>query len=125
MTPPRILPLVLALAGCTASLGSVGVLGPTADPIGIKILRPGAVGRACRTSWLGVFGERGEPTIADAASSIYALDAEGDILADATFRRSVLVTGLYNRRCLEVEATLGRLIPTVTIPMPPGHGGHH
>jgi hypothetical protein len=124
----RRLALVVAAAACAAcsgSLGSVALLGRSADPVGVKMLRPGVSGRACRTSWFGVLGEAGEPTIADAARSIYALDAEGDVLTEATVRRTAIVTGVYNRRCLEVEANLARVVPTVVVPMPAGHGGHH
>lgn len=115
----------LSCAGCSRSLGTVGVLGKTSEPVGVKMIRPAVTGRACRTSWLGILGEPGEPTLADATRSIYALDAEGDILTDATVRRTAIVTGIYNRRCLEVEANLARVIPTVVIPTPPGHHGAH
>jgi hypothetical protein len=108
---------------CSGSLDSVGLLGRSAEPVGVKLLRPAVTGRACRTAWFGLLGEPGEPTIADAARSIYALDAEGDVLTEATVRRTAILTGVYNRRCIEVEANLARVIPTVVIPS--GHGAHH
>lgn len=113
-------------AGCSSSLGTVGILGRSSEPVGVKMIRPAGTGRACRTSWLGLLGERGEPTLDEATRAIYALDAEGDALTEATVRRTAIVTGIYNRRCLEVEANLVRVIPTVVIPTSPGHhGGHH
>jgi hypothetical protein len=112
-----------ASAACSGSLGSVGLLGRSAEPVGVKLLRPAVSGRACRASWFGVLGDAGEPTIADATRPIYALDAEADMLTDATIRRTVILTGVYNRRCLEVDANLARVIPTIVIES--GHGMHH
>src|SRR5207244_4121090 len=43
-----------ALAGCSASLGSVGVLAPDADGLGLKLLRPGARGGPCLPSIAGL-----------------------------------------------------------------------
>lgn len=117
--------LVLVCTACSGSLGTVGIIGRSAEPVGIKLLRPAVSSRVCRTSWLGFLGTRGEPTIDDATRAIYELDTEGDVLTDATVRRTEILTGVYNRRCLEVEANLGRVVPTVVIPAPSGHGAHH
>jgi hypothetical protein len=117
--------VALACAACRSSLGTVALVGRSADPVAVKLLRPSVTGRTCHTSWFGIFGEPAEPTIPDAAGTIYALDDEGDVLTDVTVRRSAIVTGVYNRRCVEVEANLGRAIRTVVIPTPPGHHGHH
>ena len=45
-------------------------------------------------------------------------------LSGAEVRLRRLVTGLYNRRCVEVRGDLARTISTLTIRMPPGHGAH-
>ena len=113
-----------ALAGCSASLGSVGVLAPDAAGLGLKLLRPGVSGRSCRTSIAGLPLGAGEPELREAVAQALALDAEANLVANAEVRWRRLVTGLYNRRCVEVRGDLARTISTLTIPMPPGHGAH-
>jgi hypothetical protein len=36
-----------------------------------------------------------------------------------------IVTGVYNRRCVEVQGDLARSVTTVRLPAPPSHHGHH
>jgi hypothetical protein len=110
----------LALAGCGASLGTAGVLLPDADGVGVKLLHPGVSGRSCRASIVGIPLADGDPSLREATARVLALDAEGNALTDAEVRWEHLVTGLYNRRCIEVRGNLVRTISSVTIPM----GGH-
>jgi hypothetical protein len=120
----RWLAIVAAFAtGCSASLGTVGLVRPNAEDVGLKLLRPGVTGRSCRSSILGVPLEAGDPDLREALGAVLVLDPEGDVVADArvTWRR--LVTGVYNRRCVEVRGDLARSITTIQIPMP-GHEGH-
>jgi len=42
---------------------------------------------------------------------------------NAEVRWHRLVTGVYNRRCVEVRGDLARALSTITLPAPPGH--HH
>ncbi len=103
-----------ALAGCSASLGSMGVLLPEASSVGLKVLRPGVRGRSCRASIAGLPLDAGEPELREAVAQVLALDA----LTNAEVRWQRLVTGLYNRRCVEVRGDLARVVPSVTLPMP-------
>jgi len=106
-----------ALVGCSASLGSVGILAPQAEGTGLKLLRPAVSGRSCRASLAGLPLAAGEPDLREALAQVLALDAEANVVANAEVRWRRLVTGVYNRRCVEVRGDLARTVPTVTIPM--------
>jgi len=122
MTRLAALVAAAALAGCSASLGSVGVLVPDAE--GLKVLRPGVSGRSCRASIAGLPLGTGEPDLREAVAQVLALDAEANAVANAEVHWRRLVTGVYNRRCVEVRGDLARTVSTLTIPMPSGHGAH-
>jgi len=113
--------VILALAGCSMSLGSVGVVAPEASSVGLKMLRPAVSGRSCRSSIAGLPLAAGEPELREAVAQILALDPEGNALGNAEVRSQRLVTGLYNRRCVEVRGDLVRIVPSVTLPMPSHH----
>jgi hypothetical protein len=123
MTRVAVVALGVALSGCATSLGTIGVAVPDAEPMGLKMLRPAATGRSCRASVLGLPLADGEPRLQDALGEILALDAEGNVVVNAEVRWRRVVTGIYNRRCVEVQGDLARTLSTVTLPMPPGH--HH
>jgi hypothetical protein len=114
----------LALAGCTTSLGALGVMRAEREPIDVKLLRPGVTGRSCSTSVVGVRVSGSTPTLREALDQILALDPEGDVVVDADVTLGRFVTGLYNRRCITVRGDLARMIPTLTLPAPAGHHGH-
>jgi len=61
-----------ALAGCSASLGSMGVLLPEASSVGLKVLRPGVRGRSCRASIAGLPLDAGEPELREAVAQVLA-----------------------------------------------------
>ena len=111
------------IGGCGTSLGTAGVLLPDADAVGVKLLHPGAVGRSCRASIVGIPLDEGDPSLEEATARVLALDAEGNALTNADVRWERVVTGLYNRRCVEVRGNLVRTISSLTIPMV-GHGPH-
>jgi hypothetical protein len=113
-----------ALAGCSTSLGSVGALVPDAGGVGSKLLRPGVSGRSCRASIAGLPLAAGEPDLREAVAQVLALDAEANALANAEVRWDRLVTGVYNRRCVEVRGDLVRTVSTLTIPMTSRPGAH-
>jgi hypothetical protein len=115
---------VLALAGCGASVSRVGLLGADPDLVGIKLLRPNVTGRSCRSSVLGVPTQAGSPSIEEALGQLLALDEEGNLVSHAEVRWQRLVTGVYNRTCVEVHGDLARGVTTVVLPMP-GHEHHH
>jgi hypothetical protein len=116
--------LLGAVAGCATSLGSFGVVQPDADAVGLKLLRPGVVGRSCRASVLGIPLRAGAPDVREALAAILALDAEGNVVANAEVRSERLLTGVYNRRCVELRGDLARTVSTIVVPAPPGHEGH-
>ncbi len=115
---------VLALSACGVSLGSAGLIAPQSDVVGLKVLRPGAVGRSCRASVLGVPLRAGAPDLREALGEILALDPEGDVVTHVEVGWAHLVTGVYNRRCVEVRGDLARVIPVIKLPAPEGHEGH-
>lgn len=115
--------LALVSTGCTTSLGTVGTFASGPDLVSTKLLRPGARARACRTTFFGVAVAGEERPLDAALGQILALDREGDVLTNVVVRSSEVVTGVYNRRCVDVEADLGRAIRTIMIPLPE-HDGH-
>jgi len=123
MTRLALAALCLVLSGCATSLGTVGVAVPNAEAMGFKMLRPAAIGRSCRATVLGLPLADGEPRLQEALGDILALDAEGNMVVNAEVRWRRLVTGVYNRRCVEIQGDLARSLSTITLPAPPGH--HH
>lgn len=117
--------LVVALAGCTTSLGTIGVIRPDADDVGLKMIRPNASGCSCRASVIGIPLQQGDPDVREALAQVLALDGEGNVVANAELRSHRILTGVYNRRCIEVRGDLARTISTVRLPAPPGHERHH
>ncbi len=117
--------VVLAtLPGCASTLGTLGVVSPDADDVGVKLLRPGVTGRSCRSSVAGVPLQAGDPDLREALRTILALDGEGNVVANARVSWHRLVTGVYNERCIEVRGDLARTVPTIRLPVPEGHGAH-
>ena len=114
----------IGLSGCAASLGTVGLVRLDADEVGLKLLRPGVTGHSCRVSLLGVPLTAGAPDLREAIAEILALDREGNVVANAEVRWERLVTGIYNRRCLEVHGDLARTVSIIRLPAPPAHPGH-
>jgi len=117
--------LLVALAGCTTSLGTIGVITPDADDVGLKMIRPNASGCSCRASVIGIPLQQGDPEVREALAQVLALDREGNVVANAELRWHRILTGIYNRRCIEVRGDLARTISTIRLPAPPGHERHH
>jgi hypothetical protein len=115
--------LAIVLSGCATSLGTVGVVVPDGDAVGVKLLQPGVTGSSCRRAILGVRLDDGEPSLDEALRRILAVDTEGNVVVNAEVRWRRFVTGLYDRRCVEVRGDLARTASTITLPTPPGH--HH
>jgi hypothetical protein len=90
---------------------------------GVKLLVPHAVGRSCRASVFGVPLSSGDASLDEAVKEILARDTEGDVVTSAVVRWHTVTTGIYNRRCVEVQGDLGRLIPTLTLPLAHRHEG--
>jgi len=116
--------VALALAGCATSLGSVGLLGRDAETVSVKMLVPGATGRSCRSSIVGLPLQAGDPTLDEALAQILGRDAEGNVVTEAEVVSDRLVTGVYNRRCVTVRGNLVRTLTTLNIPMPEHPGPH-
>ena len=112
-----VLAAALAAAGCGASASRVGILSPDPDLVGIKLLRPHVTGRSCRASVLGVPTRAGSASIDEALGEILALDPEGNLVAHAEVQWHRVLTGVYNRTCIEVRGDLCRGVTTVIVPM--------
>lgn len=116
--------VLVVLGGCATSRGRVGVIAPSSEVLGAKLLKPGAVGRSCRTQIFGLPPDAGVPQFEEAIAAILAQDEEGDVVLNADVRSSALLTGVYNRRCLDIRGDLARGVPTIAVPGPAGHAGH-
>ena len=117
----RMLAITALLTGCTASFGPATLIGTDADLVGLKLLRPGLHGRSCRVSVLGLPFRASAPALAEAVAQILAADPEGNVVTGAEVTWSELVTGVYNRRCVEVRGDLARMVSTLRLPAPAGH----
>ncbi len=114
---------VLVAGGCAGAGGRVGLLGVDPGMIGVKLLRPEVEGRSCRANVLGIPLGAGSPSIEEALGQVLALDPEGNVVTHAEIRWRRLVTGVYNRGCIEVRGDLCRGTSAIIIPMPPHE--HH
>ena len=112
------------LTGCTTSLGTIGVVRRDSDDVAVKLLRPGVTGRSCGSSVLGVPVSGSGPDVRDALERILVLDAEGDVIVNAEVTSHAFISGVYNRRCVEVRGDLARTTSTIILPAPMGHHGH-
>ena len=122
---PRLaLVALLAANGCQTQLGSMPLVGANPDALGVKMLRPAIEARSCRASVLGIPLQAGEPAVDEAFADLLRRDEEGNVLTQAELREERLLTGIYNRRCLVLRGDLGRLVSTVTLPMPDTHEHH-
>jgi hypothetical protein len=113
-----------ALAGCATSLGTVALVTPNAEDVGLKLLRPAIIERSCRSSVLGVPLRSGTPDIREALGAMLAIDREANVVANVEIGSERLVTGVYNRRCVTVRGDLARTVATIRLPSPPGHEAH-
>ncbi len=116
--------VLLALAGCAGWVERIGVVAPDEQVVAVKLLRPRVTGRSCASSLLGFPLGRDRPDLDEAVTALLARDGEANVLTNVEFRRQVLVTGVYNRRCVEVRGDLGRTVTTFSLPVPGGHESH-
>jgi len=115
--------LCLVSAGCVAWVERAGVVARDEQLVATKLLLPQATARACASSLLG-FPLGTDAGLDAAVSTLLARDDEANVLTNVEVRRQAVVTGVYNRRCVEVRADVGRIIPTLALPMPGGHESH-
>jgi hypothetical protein len=115
--------MTLMVAGCMTTHSDLGVIRPSAEEVGLKMLRPGARARECRSSLFGI------PLQVDGADSLLAtvlkLDDEADVLAKARVKVESISTGVYNRTCVELVGDLGREVSVVRLPAVGGGHQHH
>jgi hypothetical protein len=122
----RRLSLVVLLAGlgCAGWTSRLDLLTARPGVLGLKLLHPGVEMRVCAASVLG-FGPP-PPRVQDVVGTLLDRDDEAQVLADAEVRWDVVLTGIYNRRCVTVRGDLARPASTLLLPAPEGgHAGHH
>ncbi len=113
----------IAGAGCTAHVATLpGVLGAEAYPPAM-VLATGATGEDCGTSVL--FVPIRQASLDVAVARAIATVPEATLLVDVSVDATALVTGVYNRGCLRVKGSAAKLVPSVVVPMPEEHHGHH
>src|SRR5207237_10061598 len=106
------------------SLGTLGVVQPDPEQVGLKLLRPDVLGSSCRSSVVGVPLSAGDPDVSEALAAILRLDAEGNRVANVRLSCRSPVTGLHNRRAIEVRGDLARTVSTIRLLAPEAHGAH-
>ncbi|TMA68412.1 MAG: hypothetical protein E6J68_03420 [Deltaproteobacteria bacterium] len=117
----RVLAITTLLTGCAVSLGPAALISTDAEVTGVKLVRRVLQGPSCRVSVLGVPVRAGTPALGEAVAQILAADPEGNVVTRAEVTWSELVTGIYNRRCVEVRGDLARMVPTLRLPAAAGH----
>jgi len=122
----RALLVLLALgAACARSVGGLGVVADDPAVIGTQMLRPGVEGHSCRTTVLGVPLRAGTPDVREAVQQMLAVDADANVVVHADVRTRALLTGLYNRRCVDVRGDVARVTSRLVLPAGPGHEHQH
>lgn len=112
----------IALSSCCAApIGSIAFLSREPEPVGVKLLRPGLVGRSCEAFLVGIRIGAGQLSVEDAVAQILASDPEGNAVTNARLSWHGVTTGLYNWVCLEVKGDLSRTVSTITFPPSSGH----
>lgn len=98
---PLVIPALVALAGCSQSLGalsSVSVTGaPAPAPIGPRVR-----GESCSSSVLGI--PIGAPDLGRAARSAQRARGASTDLQDVRVSRTSWTIGVYGQECLIVDA---------------------
>lgn len=116
--------LSVVLSGCGSTHTMVPFVRAGGGPADMKMLRPGLHARACRVWLLGI--PLGTADAADElVGTLMASDAEGDVLANVRVTTSGVMTGVFNRMCVEVTGDLGREISVVRLPAVGGGHDHH
>jgi hypothetical protein len=123
MTSSGIL-VALVVAGCSAPLGPLPLVGRDPDVIPTKLLRPDAEGRSCRAWLMGIPLQPGSPGLDEALARVLALDPEGNVVTHAEVSERLLLTGIFNRRCVVLRGDLSRTVASVTLPTPEGYHTH-
>ena len=117
--------LQLLLVGCGTTRGPAGYLGASPDAIGTKLLIPQVTARSCRTSVLGVTVGDGTASLAASVAELLRRDPEANVVTNAEITWQTVVTGVYNRQCIELRGDVARLTSTIVLPMPDMPSGHH
>jgi hypothetical protein len=101
----------------------MGVVAGDSDVVGTKLLRPGAMARACRSSFFELGSPNPEATFREALDRLLAVDDEGNAVKNAQVREETFVSGIYNRRCVEIRGDVVRVISMIILPGH-AHGDH-
>lgn len=116
--------LMMLAGGCMTTTVELGLVRPTAETVGLKMIRPGARVRDCRSSLFGVPLRAGATT--SLLSGLLAIDAEADVVSKARVTTESIATGIYNRTCVELVGDLGREVNVVRLPdVGGGHEHRH
>lgn len=87
------------------------------------VLTTGATGEDCGASVLFVSLRR--PSLAQALARALASVPEATLLTDVRVEYTTLTTGVYNRTCVRVRGSAGKLVSTLVVPGSDHHGGSH
>ncbi len=114
---------LLLVAGCMTTTADIGLIRPTAETVGLKMIRPGARVRECR-SWL--FGIPLRPASSTSlVMTLLGIDGEADVVAKSHVTTESIATGVYNRTCVELVGDLAREVNVVRLPAVGGGHEHH
>jgi hypothetical protein len=120
---PATIAVAMMMAGCMTTTTELGLIRPTAETAGLKMIRPGARVRACRSSLFGIPLQSPPPT--SVLADLLKVDAEADVVSKARVTTNSIATGIYNRTCVELVGDLGREVSVVRLPAVGGGHEHH
>jgi hypothetical protein len=86
-------------------------------------LATGVEGTDCVRSVLG--SRDGTPSLARAVERALATVPEATVLTEVTVETRSVLTGVYNRRCVQVRGSAAKIVRQIVLPMPGGHHGMH
>lgn len=115
--------VTMLLAGCMTTTAELGLVRPTAEAVGVKMIRPAARVRQCRSSILGIPLQ--SSTTTSLMTALLAIDAEANVVSKAHVTTESMATGIYNRTCVELVGDLGREVNVVRLPAVGGGHEHH
>lgn len=116
--------LAIGTSGCVTTRSTIPVIRADQSALGVKMLKPGERVRSCRMWILGVPLSAGGEPIEAMMRALLATDREADVLIDVRIETSSVMTGLFNRVCVDIVGDVAREITVVRLPLV-GDGHQH
>jgi hypothetical protein len=104
------------VSGCSASMGELSLVSSREAEWPVMALAAGVEGSDCVSSVLFVPLRGRVPSVQAAAARAIASVPEGELLTDAAVTVDAVSTVVFNRQCVRVRGTVGRLVRVIHLP---------